>query len=209
MISDSAPWKNGLLRDADLIELWAAKKAVTERRSALIERKVFFAAYAIRRLNEAQKISSSFGQRSLRVTRFPAQGAPVSPENSHRFDKLYEIGEGVTEQLQLFRLLNLLIHSLVFVEELDGEGQVIAFWVTSPNASKKGLYGVRVSDFVDMVRAVGRDYPSTIVRTRTEEGGVWETWIGDGSPPPEVQARLAAAEEDHSPLADLGSPLTS
>lgn len=41
MIHESAPWKSHLLRDAALIERWAAKPGHSERRSFIIERKVF------------------------------------------------------------------------------------------------------------------------------------------------------------------------
>ena len=77
MIRESAPWKAELLRDADLIERWAKKTVASERRSALLERKVFVSAYAIRRLNEAVKISSRFREVTLPVTRLPPTGASI------------------------------------------------------------------------------------------------------------------------------------
>ena len=70
MIRESGPWKAELLRDADLIERWAKKTVESERRSTLLERKVFVSAYAIRRLNEAVRISSRFRQVTLPVIRY-------------------------------------------------------------------------------------------------------------------------------------------
>jgi len=59
MISESAPWKDHLALDANLIERWAAKPRSTARRSYIIEQKVFLTAYAMRKLLEGEKLSNS------------------------------------------------------------------------------------------------------------------------------------------------------
>ena len=116
MIRESGPWKAELLRDAELIERWAAKTAMTERRSALLERKLFVSAYVIRRLNEAVRISSRFRGVTLPVTRFPPTGTSVDQWNILDFDDHYDLSGGRVERMPIFRFLNLLIHSLVFAE---------------------------------------------------------------------------------------------
>ena len=160
MIQRSAPWKAELLRDADLIERWAKKTVESERRSALLERKVFVSAYAIRRLNEAVKISSRFREVTLPITRFPPTGTSVHQWNIHRFDEHYDLSDGRVEQMPIFRFLNLIIHSLVFAEEWNRKSQITGFSVTSDNASEKGLYRVGLKNFIDLMRDVGRvDHP--------------------------------------------------
>ncbi len=56
MIYESYPWKRDLLRDADIIERWAAKKTDSEYRSMLLEKKVFLSAFVIRKLIEDYKV---------------------------------------------------------------------------------------------------------------------------------------------------------
>ena len=56
MIWESYPWKNQLIADAAIIKRWASKTQHTQRRSMLIERKVFLAAYIIRKLDDDYKL---------------------------------------------------------------------------------------------------------------------------------------------------------
>ena len=198
MIHESAPWKAELLRDAELVERWATKTVVTERRSALVERKLFVSAYAIRRLNEAVKISSRFPEVTLPVTRFPPTGTSVDQWNIHRFDEHYDLGDGRVEQMPIFRFLNLLIHSLIFAEELNDRGQITGFCVTSDNSAEKGLYRVGLEAFISLMRDVGRDYPNTFVRRRV--GDAWWTWAGDGEAPPEASIVWRRGSRSRRPL---------
>jgi hypothetical protein len=180
MIRESGPWKAELLRDAELIERWANKTVVSERRSALLERKVFISAYAIRRLNEAVKISSRFREAMLAVTRFPRTATWVHRWNIHRFDEHYDLKDDRIEQIPVFRFLNLIIHSAVFVEELNDRTQVTGFCVTPDSSSEKGLYRVGLEAFINLMRDVGRDSPANFVSVRV--GDTWWTWAGDEPP---------------------------
>ncbi|MCJ8518522.1 hypothetical protein ABID21_001154 [Pseudorhizobium tarimense] len=84
MIADSAPWKDELLKDADLIERWAAKARPSERGSILIERKVFVSAFAMRKLIECEKVSSDVEGRSLhRKVRLAARSEAGLVEAPH------------------------------------------------------------------------------------------------------------------------------
>jgi hypothetical protein len=88
MIWESGPWKDALLADADLLDRWANKPKATERRSLLIERKIFLAAYSIRKLLEALKLSSNFSDRSFRCFTYPAISNRITHMNSHRLADL-------------------------------------------------------------------------------------------------------------------------
>jgi hypothetical protein len=180
MIHESGPWKVQLLREAELIERWATKTVATARRSALLERKLFLSAYAIRRLNEAFKISSRFGDAKLPVTRFPPTGTSVDQWNIHRFDEHYDFDAGRVQQMPIFQFLNLIIHSLILAEELNDQEQMTGFAVTSDHSSEKGLYRIELKTFLSLMREVGQDNPSTFVRRRI--GDKWWIWTGDGEP---------------------------
>jgi hypothetical protein len=66
--------------------------------------------------------------------------------------------------MPVFRFLNRIIHSLIFAEGLNDRLQVTDFCVTTDNSSKRGLYQVVLTVFIDLMREVGRDYPSKFVR---------------------------------------------
>jgi hypothetical protein len=110
MIWESGPWKDLLLNDAALLERWSAKASVTDRRSMLIERKVFLAAYTIRKLYEAQKLSTSFRDRSVRCWTYPAISNRIT-HLSVGLDKLYDFGCAEQRVIAARDLIDLIILS--------------------------------------------------------------------------------------------------
>jgi hypothetical protein len=110
MIHDSYPWKAELSRDAAVIERWASKPRFSERRSFLIERKVFLAAYAMRKLDDATMVSSDRFARSISVVRFPSTRDGYSDINNHRYREFFDLDAPVSVDLRRRRLLDLLIH---------------------------------------------------------------------------------------------------
>lgn len=185
MIHESAPWKAHLARDADLIERWAAKPGHSERRSFLLERKVFLAAYAMRKLNDAAKLSSDILANSMAVLLYPLTRDGYSEATSHRFDEFFDLGAPMRAGLPRRRLLDLLIHSRVFVEVVSETETVAAFMVTTDKEQGKGLVQVEVAAFVELMRLAANDYPSVIRRTLDGRGRS-RTWTGHDETPPEV-----------------------
>jgi hypothetical protein len=120
VIWESGPWKDLLVTDANLLERWCAKTSVTERRSMLIERKVFLAAYTIRKLYEAQKLSTSFRDQSLRCRTYPAIFDRIT-HHSVGLDELYDFGSTEERVIAGRDLIDLIIHSFVFSELLSGD----------------------------------------------------------------------------------------
>jgi hypothetical protein len=191
-IHESWPWKDRLLKDAALLEHWAAKAVVTERRSYLIEHKVLMAAYAMRKLHEAQKLSTKFSDRSVRCRAFPPSSERLTLSNNHKLDELYDFGNPEERTVGARDVLNLIVHSLAFGEMLREDMTVEGFLVTSDRRRGEFLLLVGMAEFVDLMREVGNDYPSTGIRVYDPEKDDYEVWQGDGEPPPEVVERLEA-----------------
>lgn len=186
MIHESAPWKTHLARDADLIERWAAKLGHSERRSFVIERKVFLAAYAMRKLEDAAKLSTDTLGGPMAVSRFPPTRAGYADVNSHRWDEFFDLENAARVHLPRRRVLNLLVHSLVFVEVLGEAETFDAFLVTSDHERARGLVQVEVAAFVALMRLAANDYPTAMRRTLDSTTGRWRIWVGNDEPPPEV-----------------------
>jgi hypothetical protein len=192
MIHESGPWKERLAKDADLLERWSGKRSTTNRRSVLLEQKVFVAAYAIRKLLEGRKLSSAFDGLSVEVTAFPLRaGQAVSPRNNHRFDRLYDMDAGTAQRLAFPRLIDTIIHSLVFVECIRDDLTVEGFMVTSDKRSST-LMSVDLNLFLKLLRAVASDYPSSGRWTTDPDTGEVLEWRGHGEPPPDIAARFHA-----------------
>lgn len=183
MIHESAPWKNHLIRDAALVERWASKPRPSERRSFLIERKVFLAAYAMRKLDEGLKVSTDLLTTEMGVLRFPPTQAGFNLFNNHRFDEHFDLKAAQRVALPRRRVLNLLVHSLVFVEVLGDTETYDAFMVTSDHERDRGLIQIEVAAFLELMRLVGEDWPTSARWVREPNGVGWRVWAGHGDGP--------------------------
>lgn len=193
MIHESAPWKERLGKDAEIIERWAAKPKITSRRSFVIEQKVFLAAYAIRKLLEGRKLSSSFEGHTFRCQMFSVSaGQMVTFWNIHRFDELYDLSKPAKRATNVPDLLDLIVHSMVFGELLRDDDTVEGFLVTS-DRKRSNLWFVDLSDFTAMMRQVSKDYPSVAVRMFDRDTKEWIFWQGDGDPPAHTQKKMEKA----------------
>jgi hypothetical protein len=195
MICESGPWKDLLLNDATLLERWSAKASVTGRQSMLIERKVFLAAYTIRKLYEAQKLSTNFRDRSVRCWTYPAISDRIT-HHSVGLDKLYDFGCAEQRVIAARDLIDLVIHSFVFSESLQEDLTVVGFLVTSDKKRYDRLWFVEMKAFIGLMREVGSDYPSSMTGVSNRDKNDWELWQGHGGPPAEFVRRKQKILQD-------------
>lgn len=181
MIHKSSPWKTRLAGDADLLERWAGKPP-SERRSFLIEQKLFLTAYALRKLDEANRLSSGLLTHAMSVVRFTPTKPGYAAFNNHRFDAYFDLERPTAQNLPRRRLLNMLIHSLVFIEVLDDAGRIEAFMVTSEREREDGLFQASLSEMIALMRAAAADYPSFTSYRRVGSKGRWRVWAGHDDP---------------------------
>ena len=180
MIHESSPWKKTLFQDAELLERWAAKPC-SPRRSFILERKVFLAAYSLRKLRENIKISNATLDLEVSVKISPPIQTGFS--NMHNwFDKYFDLQNPISCQMPWYRILNILIHSATFVEVIDNEDRITGFMVTSDRELKRGLIHVDLAAFIDLMRTAAQDYPTHIQQCRHPETRKWITWAGHVGP---------------------------
>lgn len=180
MIWDSVPWKAQLEKDAAELEA-AAARAPSQKRSLLIERHVFTGAYAIRKLAEGHKLTTDFFEPSIEVKLYPSTRKGYSPIRLMDVEDYFAMGAPVQRALPRRRLLNLLIHSLVFIEVVGVRRRCDGFLVTSDREQQRGLYEVRLADFIALMREAAVDFP-TFVRISTNDDGSTNVWTGFGEP---------------------------
>jgi len=138
MIHDSAPWKSSLAADAALLERWA-NKPPSRRRSFIIERKILLAAYTLRKLGEAFKLSTATLSDPIKVKRYAPLQSGYSAFNNHCFDDYFDLQNPSHLNLKRRRLVDVLIHSLVIIESLDDDDRCESFLVTSDFEATRGL----------------------------------------------------------------------
>ena len=197
MIRESGPWKDALLADAAVMERWASKPNATSRRSLLIEREVFLAAYTIRKLWEAQKLSTSFRDRSLRCITYPAISDRITHLNNHELDKLYDFECPEEKTIVVRDLLDLIIHSFAFCECLRDDMTTEGFLVSSDRKRYDRVWFVEMDAFISLMRQVGTDYPSSMTGAFNRDKNHWELWQGHGDPPAEFGRHNEEIFRDH------------
>ncbi len=167
MIHESGPWKRELLRDADILERWCAKRSYTERRNFLVERKIFLAAYAIRKLVESHKLTKQIKNQNLKTTHFKVTGKRLGPYNWHRINEFFDMDNAHPASLSPLAISNQIVHSFVFIYFIDDDRMssdgsnnfpIDGFYVASDWAKEKGLHLVKMDDFISLMREVGNDY---------------------------------------------------
>ncbi len=172
MIRESYPWKRDLLRDADIIERWAAKKTDSEYRSMLLEKKVFLSAFVIRKLIEDHKITDQITECSILCRVYPARGTEVDIMNWHDIDEHYDLSSEQRADINIKSFANQIIHNLVFMFEGSEErsSPISGFVVASDRGKDKQLYGVTLSAYLSAMRSVGNDWVTELHAERIKDG---------------------------------------
>lgn len=125
----------------------------------LLEKEVFFAAYSIRKLIEAKKLSEEVcgSQWPMKVY---SNLRGVTWLNWHKIDELYDFDNGSCEYLEIYNFCNLLIHSYVFVPSFGNNGLLLSILFSSDRRRNEKLYELKLSSLVSLLNYVGNDYPS-------------------------------------------------
>lgn len=174
VIWDSTPWRNELLRVADLLERRQSQLRWTEQSLFLVERDIMVSAYAVRRLEESLKLRATFGQQ-ISLESFPLRIREVQgPDqlNWHQIDRFFDLNKPARISLKPLQLCNQIIHSRVFlvVRPADHQG-MSGFYVTSDYDSRKRLYYVGLDVFARILRQAGEEDLKNVTLAMDENGG--------------------------------------
>jgi len=160
MIWESAPWKKSLKQDAARLKRLSAS-ALRDSNLVKVEQTVFSAAYAIRKLSEAHKVSDDARRTKLPVLRFSRmKNSRLSFWNWHHIERHFDMGRPRASHVDVLFLCNQLIHSYVFLVVTPRPKCVEAFLVTSDREKERGLLQVSIDDFVTCLLRFADDSPS-------------------------------------------------
>lgn len=169
MIWESTAWKEELARDLRTVKRWIADASSTaphEKASVVIEKFAFTSAFIIRKLSEASKLSDDVESSSLPVRRFLRVdgGVPIHFLNWHRFETFYDLDRPEETSLSPRRLCNILIHSFVFVPEMDETGtRFESVLFNSDHTKDKYLFQISLDALFTFVEAVSVDHIDHLV----------------------------------------------
>lgn len=171
MISDSIPWREELWRVADRLEKKSKQQRWTERSSFLVERDFMTSAYAIRRLNEAHKISDDLAKTKVPVIRHKRIGSVPDIWNRHEIWEHYDLENGVPDHITIPHLCNQLIHSFVWVLSATGDAELFnGAFVASENERHKHLYFLPVESLITLCRNVAAEDIGYVQYQRGSDG---------------------------------------
>ena len=136
----------------------------------------------MRKLSDDQKLSTQILADQIQVLVSPPLKSGFSGV-IHSADRYFNLDQPVARFFSWRRILNLMIHSAVLVEVVDGDGHLIAFMATSEREQAVGLVRAELAAFLGLMRAAAQDYPSVIRHLWSDAEQRWVTWAGHDDPP--------------------------
>jgi hypothetical protein len=163
MIGESSYWKNDLLKNADALRKRMKQRRWADASVARTEQAIMLGFYTVRKLMQAQTLSTSTVEECVQVRRFRASGRVVHHFNWHRLPELYDLQKGTAEARPLEFVCNQVIHSYVFMLILEEDGGLRSIMVSSDNRRSKELFEIPATTITAVFERVGRDYPNEMI----------------------------------------------
>lgn len=171
MIYDSVPWKIELSRmlkrcEKEFINLGRLDHLdfkTDAYRFFQIEKSVFLGSFIIRKLMESEKLSYQVETSNAEITTYPIRDPRLMPDwsNFENVAEFYDVDAGRKQTIELRHLVNWIIHSHVFVPEIDsdhaGSTTIDGFYVNSDKKRGKEIAKISWAEFRRIINAVSHD----------------------------------------------------
>lgn len=171
MIHESSYWKDDLIKLASRLELRLIQTRWGEKNVYTLEKEIFIGFYSVRKLIESKKVSDSLKSKWYEVKEFPYQGNPESII-THFKEEDYDLSSAKNSKISVWQLCNQFIHSHHFLPFLVNGKNLIGFFFCSDHKRKNGIFLITLFDIVEIFRAIGSNYPSSIHIKRLPNGKV-------------------------------------
>jgi hypothetical protein len=148
---------------------------MSDRRIAQIERDVFIGCYSVRKLMQsAAKLTDASRAMQVNLTWYRNTKA-VTLLDWHEIEKFYDLTKAQSEVRDLEFFCGRIIHSFIFVPELNEAGGLCGFYFGSDKDRSHRLYHVTLGEVVRVFVTVGKDNPRSVRLTRDPVSGE-EKW---------------------------------
>jgi len=174
MIWDCETWKDDLLNYAKQLASWKTSRTLSAKDLHLLERETFIAFYSIRKLKEALKISPALVSKTIKVETYKSKTKKADHLNWHKIDELYHLDKSDTKNIKISRLINVFIHSFVFLVVENPSGGLGGFYVNSDHSKKNQLWYISVNTVEWLAKKIGNDFPAS---THFERDPTTREWI--------------------------------
>ncbi|KIX16002.1 hypothetical protein [Dethiosulfatarculus sandiegensis] len=158
MIWESGPWKEEIARIAVSLKKRKGQKRWYEPSYVNFEKEIFFAAYFIRKLQEAHKISDEIKTHTIKASEFKPTKRPVDIMNRYKIEELYNLSNPSGCSLSLMEFCNQIIHSFVFIPSfIDPPLRLDGFFVTSDRKKEISLFHFKIDNVIELLLKISND----------------------------------------------------
>ena len=166
MIHESQYWKNDLKNNIGFLHEKLDQRVWREASFGSLEKRIMLSCYIVRKLYEANKITSELFNAPTKLYTYKNRGKVVDAVNCRRLDELYEI-ESANEITKPFSyVINQIIHSFVFFYTFKNKNEIEGFLFNSDRSKKSVLYMVKLIDFIELLSPVAGCYISKMTMIR-------------------------------------------
>ena len=123
-----------------------------------LEKDLLGGFYSIRKLFDAQKVTTKAQQAVFQV-KFYNNKKFVNFMNWHKISELYDLEVEYVENKNILFIVNLFIHSHVFVPEFKNKSSLSGIYISSDRTRNKKLFFLSTKEICSYLRMVGNDYP--------------------------------------------------
>jgi len=182
MIHESYYWRNELIQISEKIsKKIKIQKNWSDSKFAKFEKNIMLGFYIIRKLMEANKLTSKIGSTKFNLKMYQNNDTKVTRMNNHRFDENYNFENFKIVKRDLKFLINQFVHSYVFVpvisvidektlklmenkelteDELteiyeDGERELTGILVNTDTNKNENLFEIDINSIIEIFKNVG------------------------------------------------------
>ncbi|MDR3727019.1 MAG: hypothetical protein P4K86_08265 [Terracidiphilus sp.] len=113
--------------------------------------------YSIRKLIEANKLTTKATDTLISMVFYPTLGKPVTRFNNHRVDELYDLDAPRPTNLNLTKVCHQFIHSYVFVPVFNKRNRLSIILIASDYQRSKALLAIEVKTVIGVFEKISRD----------------------------------------------------
>jgi len=169
MIWESCYWKEPLLKYRNYLLRFRCNNTTGEKTLSGLEKRIFLSFYSIRKLIDADKLSTANVNSSWPVFSY-RNVSRVDLMNWHKINVKYDLEQENLETRSLRWICNQVIHSFVFALGFEDDGKLYGFFISSDKKRNKALYQIRRKQILDILKLIGNDYPEHIDGYRNRDG---------------------------------------
>lgn len=113
--------------------------------------------YSIRKLIEANKLTTRVTDTLVSMVFYPSLGKRVTRLNNHRVDELYDLDAPKPTNVNLTKVCHQFIHSYVFVPMFNEGNRLSKIWIASDYQRSKALLEIEVKTIIGIFEKISRD----------------------------------------------------